>query len=298
LGMRSNASESVVLSDKAKAFMSGEFLNAYSLGSVLEACLIEATGPSGLAMEHIRKLQSEAPNAPSTVEKKGAGKGVFEDSGASIAAVSQVIRPGELVGSAPVLRFGSSADIHAGQLKSAAYRMNRNGIYAQIRVTGRGATLTAGFVGKLKHSRAFNKVRRETQKALGLSHKLSVGRTEDAMRKANRVPGMGAKIRKFSAKGSLGIRAGKHVLARGGDNLGYANVVQSGEFKGVRGASGKLYDPRTAAGLRRNKKFEGGKAEFGKARPVFPARAGDIGRLAAAANRAMDRRLTALGLAA
>src|SRR5690606_10228298 len=149
---------------------------------------------------------------------------------------------------------GSSADIHSGTMRWRD-RYSSHGVYASTRGNRKEALLVLGFNGRYKHSAGFNRVRREYaseitgRKITKISQArkiVSVGGTMARLRTVNqdRVARGLKPIRKTAAMGAQGIRDGKFVLARGKDNLAYADIVQRGVFKGIRARTGLLINPR------------------------------------------------------
>lgn len=295
----------LVESKSFKALMSGEFLNGSTTRAFLAEAMKETIGPGKIAHGHLVRGQAGwAPLAPSTVRKKGHRR-VFVQTGRVQRAISTGVRDGKLTS------WGSSADIYSTGFKPIRY--SANGIYAQAKATRKEASLTIGFNGRYKHSAGFNRARKAIASELagrkvtriGDARKLvSVGQVERRLRSINADrASRGLKtIRKTAAMGSQGFRGRKHVLARGKDNLAYADIVQRGKFLGVSGTvkqalfggvvkqfGGKqLVGAKGLSSLLRSGKYVSGHAVHGVARPLLPYRGADQSRLVGALNRSME----------
>ena len=279
---QSGSTAYITLNEEARQLLSGEFITR-GMGEILAACGEELTGSTGILKEHFQKLQGSGPSlSPHTIAKKHKVTKFF-DSGTVYRAITQSDFAAKAEGK--LLRFGSSADI-ASVTGTKKVAFNSHGLSVRATYGGGMGEMTITFAGKLKHSAAFNKIRRESTTLNDLKWRLSISRTEALMR-GRRARGEKG-LRKFEAKGSLGISGGKHVLARGDDNLGYANLVQTGKFLGLR-SGGKLFDPQRLGNMRaRGIALKGAyKEERGKAYPLLPVLAGDDLRISRAVERAL-----------
>lgn len=268
-----------------KSLMSGDFLNPDTTRAFLAEVMQETLGPDGIAHQHFTQGQGEWPALKrSTVRRKDKpDKRKFVQSGRVLTAISTKAHGGSL------RDWGSSADINS-RGSWTPKRYSENGIYAQAKATRRGASLTIGFNGRYKHSAGFNRVRREAaRKKLGkkritakeMRRAVSVGEAQARLTSVNadrRARGLKS-IRKTAAMGSKGMAGRGHELARGKDNLAYADIVQRGEFKGVRDNTGLLFNPRGLSGAVRRGVHVSGSAEFGVARPLLPFKTADVGRI-------------------
>lgn len=231
---------------------------AEACGHIAKHVFTETIGAGKIAHKHFMRGQSSWPKLSSQTlrNKRKKNRQIFVHSGRVVRAL--VKRPAE----GKLLAWGSSADIRGGGRKS--YRYNASGIWAAARVSGDGLYFEAGFAGKLKHSAAFNRMRKKLAVDRGLdlskipsrgqktaiARKVSVRDTHVALKKT------GKPFRKFQAAGSLGIKGKKHVLARGDNNLAYANVVQAGRFLGVKdNKTGVFFKPDIIHGSKISKDY-------------------------------------------
>lgn len=267
------------MSDRAKAFFRMNWLSPEAIGGVLMEAAKECTGTSGVFAQHFNQGQSQWPaqseswtNDPRKAGSPGAGKKFFQ-TGKTFAAITQDIKGGVAA------FFGSSGDVYSDSPKKIQF--TSKGMFVRISSTARGASLIIGFAGKLKYSRTFNKAKRE-------GRKLERGE------------------RKFELKGSVGFtgtRGKSRFISVGKDNIGYANILQTGEYLGQK-KNGTLFNPKAvAASKRRMKGGIGGTAVYGKKMPLLPAKASDARRLQMAIERgvliAMSRSgVTGLAVAA
>lgn len=295
----------VVTTKAFNVLMSGDFLNGNTTRAFLAEVAKETIGPSGIAMKHLMMGQATwAPLSQNTSKRKGHRR-VFVQSGRVQSAIGRSIAGGKL------LSWGSSADIYSTGYKPVRY--TGNGIYVSAKADKKTAHLTIGFSGRYKHSAGFNRMRREmaSEKAgKKVDYKtarkmVSVGDVERRLKtiNADRAARGLKRINKTAAMGSQGISGGKHVLSRGKDNLAYADIVQRGKFRGMRGQvqqnlfggvvkrigrSDNLVSAKGLSSLMRSGKHVKGKAEYGIARPLLPYRSADQTRIIGALNRTME----------
>lgn len=297
-----------------KTLMATGYLNNSTVGSILREVLGETIGPASIAKDHWERGQGQwKPLSARTLLSKGGDRRIFYQSGRVYRAITQPATGGKLT------TWGSSADIYSSWITQQPKQFSANGIYARGKVNKTSAMLTVGFAGKYKHSRGFNALRRTAARqalkrgpkgritAKEVRNTISVGQTVRRMRQVNADrSARGLKtIRKTAAMGSTGFTNGKFDLARGNNNLAYADIVQRGEFKGLRLSTGMLMNPRGLAIARKRiqnsvmaanpkgtrsqiKKagrvygalqFGGSSAVYGVARPLLPFKDGDIPRL-------------------
>lgn len=281
--------QNIELNDAAKLLFDGNRINPVTVKAVLEDVMRETVGPGGIATEHLRKGQSRWPKlADSTQDdpRKRDGR-LFVSSGRVETAIESRLFDGK------VREYGSSADLkqdaHYGK-----WRYSANGVYAQLNVSQRRAGISIGFIGTMKHSTAFNKARRAIAKEDGIKVRNSRSLSQVNIEKVEaRLKGTGK--RKFEAKGTLGFGGrGKQAVARGDQNLAYANIVQRGKFKGIRHQGGALYSAKEVASRRKQGKTTVGTGEHDKPRPLLPFVAADARRIVKAAERALERVFAAL----
>lgn len=287
-----------------RTLLSGDFLNGNTARAFLAEAMKETIGPSGIARGHlITGRGSWAPLSAATVRRKG-HRTPFIQTGRVQRAVSTAVSNGKL------LSWGSSADIYAGNWKPL--RFSGNGIYASVKADKNSASLVIGFNGRYKHSAGFNRIRTQMARERHPGRKVdaktarklvSVSQVERRMKSVNadrRARGLKT-IRKTAAMGSQGIKGRGHVLARGGDNLAYADIVQRGKFKGIHGVVSQnvsfglvkrfggpqLVNAKGLSAHLRSGKYVKGTAVHGVARPLLPYKASDESRLKAALDRSM-----------
>lgn len=262
--------KNITMSRRAEQFFSGNFLNTDAVGEILTDVANDCIRPGGLFFDHLARGQSEWPALdPDTIRKKGDDM-KFVQSGGVVAALTQKVQGGT------VAKFGSSADIYSSGVKSIQLSAKGLFIRAVPVADGQQWRLTIGFVGSVRQSTGFKKLRKELAGT-------TIAKSDKLMRAEARRRG----IKKFTLGGSRGFTGGggksKMLLARGKENLGYANIVQSGSFKGFRKKSGQLVAPRALAYQKKafGRKYgkDEGKVEFGKARPLLPARSSDAPRI-------------------
>lgn len=278
-----------------RQLMSGGWINAHTLGYIAGEVLKETVGPGKIQQQHFNAGQSRWPRlAQSTLRSRGKkSPRTFYHSGAVYRAISQSVSGGK------VLQWGSSADIHAtGERK---HRFSANGLYASMRANSAGVVMTVGFSGTLKHSKEFRNARKKLAAERGhdvvgrgaekrIKRAVSVADTAAYMRK-NKIKGQ-----KYAAMGSLGFRGGKHVLARGKDNLAYANIVQAGPFQGVRdNDSGLFYNAKILPRHRAKIGSDYSEVRGKKPRPLLPYVAADAQAVQSAIERAAQRILDNIG---
>jgi hypothetical protein len=260
--------------------ISGKFLNPSTTGAFLREVFAATIGPSGIAVAHFAEGQGKWKNlSPDTLlDPRKKDKRKFYNSGRVFKAISTPA-------TGKIRDWGSSADIYT----DTAWRPKRysaNGIYATARVNTKGAWIKIGFNGKYGHSSAFNKIRKALateimsanpalqqlyggkKMSLKTARKIvSVGGVERRLNaiNADRAERGLKKIKKTQQRGALGIRGGKMELARGKDNLAYADIVQRGEFLGLHGENDIFYGPRRMSSVLRAK----GKGGLPKGKAVF-----------------------------
>jgi len=276
-----------------KQLLSGNYINPETTGAFLAEVFSDTVGPYGIATKHLREGQGSWPAlAESTrADKRKKSPQAFVQSGTVQKAIASAPQ------SASLKDWGSSADIFS-TARSGSKRYTGNGIYAQMRANPSTATLTIGFVGKYKHSAGFNRARRSGAKDRLLRDKLSahevrrafsVGETERRLKAINadrKARGLKT-IRKTAAMGAKGKAGRGFDLARGKDNLAYADIVQRGQFHGLEAANGAIFSPKGIAARRGVGMATIGKASFGLARPLLPYKGGD----SAAISKALERGL-------
>lgn len=289
----------VEMNKVAKQLFSGNFLNGRTLGYIAGKCLGKTIGAGSITHEHFNKGQGTwAPLAPSTLKnprKKDKRKFVYSGK-----AKDGFLTPPV---NGKVMQWGSSADIHASGFGRKRYVAN--GMWSIAVTKKTSLELVTGFSGKFKHTAAFNKARQELAIKKGANlkgktgrarqktvrHFASVRETEKYIAEIGRgklARNQKKRIKKYAAMGAKGIDGGKIVKARGKHNLAYANIVQTGKFKGIETKSKlgrKKFISATQMGdmVRAGKKDKlPGKGEYkkvygGKARPILPYKNADAG---------------------
>lgn len=254
---------------KAKAAFSGDFINAETLGGLLKEVLAVSVGPGKIMQTHLRKGQGtwKRPTAKTLRDKRKISKRTFVWSRRVEKAITTRVKSGDLT------TWGSSADIYSTTRSKAPKRYSANGLYAQIKIANKSASIRIGFSGTMKHSAAFNRARRELAIKRGANLKGLSSRDRDKVIRKHASVGdveraFGGK--KWAAKGSTGIKGGKHVLARETNNLAHANIMQRGVFKGIKTKGGHVYNPKALAAARRRGTFHKGELTYGVARPLMP----------------------------
>lgn len=284
----------------AKLLFSGEWANA-ALGYVARECLQASMGGGGVFHQHLTKRQSSWPSpAPSSKhDRRDRSPKQFVFTGTVAKALLKKPSDGKL------LAWGGSADMHAGQKKTLRY--NANGIWAWGKL-GRGEmVMLVGFAGKLKHSKEFNQARKEVAVANGMTGKA----TQSTIRKfasvretRARMKAKGLKGKKFAAAGALGFTVGKSgkrkmVLARGANNLAYANIVQAGPFLGIKTSKGRMFTaaqvPWASRTGRIGKNYQEVRGK--RPRPLLPYDTGDVGVIQDALERGVRTCIYDLGWA-
>lgn len=271
--------------------MSGGWLNPATTRAFLAEVLKVTVGPGGIAQSHFQSGQGTwARLSRGTVNRKKSSK-IFFETGRTQTAISTSAHGGTLSD------WGSSADIYS-KGSWTPKRYSKNGIYASVRATKKDASLTVGFNGRYKMSSGFNTQRRKLASAIAgrkVTNKearklVSVGSVERRLKGINadrKARGLKT-IKKTAALGSSGFKSGRHILARGNDNLAYADIVQRGKFKGIRSDKGDLFSPKGISSRARSGKATKGTAVFGVARSLLPYRGGDVKRIEAAMQKAMN----------
>lgn len=282
----------ITLNRAAQALFSGSVLNASTIGAALAEVLKETVGPGSIAEMHLRKGQggewTKNTEKWSRDKRKAGARGkVFEQTGATRKAITTPMR-------GAVLRdFGSSTDVYSTN-RGSTKRVTSAGVYAQMRVSSRQASLTVGLNGLFKHSAAFGRARKDAAVAAGanlkgLRGKARRGRINRFASISDAQKRLKSGRQKWARRGSLGLGG----LARGTDNLAHANLLQRGEFKGIK--SGALtFTPSMIAGRRKRGKATEGTAVHRKPMPLMPFRPEDEARVAAALERALTTTLEAL----
>jgi hypothetical protein len=281
--------EIIKLNQEAQYFLGGVLLSPHNLGVALGEVMREATGAGGIFARHLQEGQSEWPKlAPATVRRKGNSE-IFVQSGRVKRSITQSNPE-----TGPALKFGSSADITAGQ--PVAMQYSSHGLFVRIKAHDQVAQMWIGFLGKFKLSKLFRRG------VIGAKKHVAVG--SRGFIRFRRPSGRQKYISKI-------------IPVQPGENLAYANVVQTGKFLGVRGRSGMLINPRVVAAAKRIMRTEADamrrqRAEkllrkqgaatftaelvFGTARPLLPATRGDVVRLAAAFERGVQKVFRAAGM--
>lgn len=289
--MASTGYQTITISPSLERFLRYGGLTLDDIAAVLRDVAGEATGNTGIFARHFVEGQAKwAPNAPATTRKKE-GSRVFLDSGKVFDAITQ--DAAAQAGMAAL--FGSSADIHG--TTAVQKQWVSKGLYFRLRGAATTTTLVIGFSGKLKYSRQFNAARRALSKQRG--SRASISQAQAALKTGQR---------KWAAKGSLGYerKGGKsrHIAATGDNNLGYANLVQTGRFLGAKLGgvdinASHLATLRTSGGLKRLEATHG-KATINRAtaRPLLPFTPTDVPRINIALTRAIANILHKAGLTA
>lgn len=278
-----------------KRLLDGGWLNGHTLGFIAGEVLKDTVGAGKIQHRHFLAGQSKWPRLAASTrrakDKKSAR--IFYHSGRSFKAITQSMSAGK------VRMWGSSADIYASG--NHRQRFTANGLYASMSATSTGVSLTVGFNGTLKHSKEFQGARKKLAAERGISitgrgaakrikDAVSVADTKKFMRK-NRIKGQ-----KFAALGSLGIEGRKHVLARGKDNLAYANIVQAGPFAGIRdNATGRLFTPGEVPKSKHLIGKDYSEVRGKQPRPLLPYQSADTPAIQAAIERATQKILDQVG---
>jgi hypothetical protein len=269
---------------------SGE-LAAFAELYVFREVLKETFGPSSIATDHFTAGQSQWPAlSPKWLKdaRKRGSSGKFFQTGRTLRAINRKPSDGEF------LKFGAS-----GAVKKDRFQMRyvTGAVWVHVSITKNSGIFQAGFNGELKHSKAFNQARTAEAKANGL-RKFKRGEGAGRQMELRRLASVDAAhsrlkagltgkgpliVRKFAAVGSKGVG----VLARGADNLAYANLLQRGVHKGIKTAGGSVVSPRRSADLRLAGKGPEGSVVTGKAMPLLPYTEADFPRL----QRAIERGL-------
>lgn len=275
-------SANLELSPRARAFFSMNWISPAAIGQVLMEAAKECTGPSGVFAQHFNQGQSQWPaqseswkNDPRKAGSPGAGKKFFQ-SGQTFAAITQDIKGGVSA------FFGSSADVYSDSAKKIQF--TSKGLFVRVSSTARGASLIIGFAGRLKQSAGF----KAGVKSLRFGGDKAPVRTTKELESR-----LGRKIKgpKFKLAGSIGFtgtRGKSRFISVGKNNLGYANILQTGEFKGFR-VGNKLMSPQQAGYLKRTgrKKLIPDSSQIvrGSKMPLLPAKPADARRLTMAIER-------------
>lgn len=280
----------VEMNDIAEKLFSGDFINGKTLGYIAGEILKETIGGGSTSHQHFNKGQGNWPAlAPSTLrDKRKKDKRKFVYSGTVKNAILNPPINGKL------REWGSSADYGvAKQFKKQRY--TANGIYSVAVCKANSLTIITGFSGKLKHSSAFKRARKDLAVSRGADLKglrgkartktiiqaASVSDTEKFLAETGRgklARNKKKRVVKFAAKGALGTKGRGFDLARGKQNLAYANVVQTGKFAGIKTKSGKLFNAKQIGDMIRSgkkgklpSKSEGYSRVFsGKSRELLP----------------------------
>jgi len=231
-----------------KQLLNAGWLNADTLGYIAGEILQATIGKGKIAHQQFKQGQSTwAPLSPKTLDdRRKKSKFKFFHSGRVLTAITTPLQKGRL------LSWGGSADVYSTAQRPKRY--NANGIWASAKANSKGVVIQAGFAGKLTHSRQFTAARKKLAAEKGIdvwgkgaksriAGAVSVHETTKFLKQS------GKPYKKYTAAGALGIGDnGKMVLARGKDNLAYADIVQAGAFKGIKdNSNGKFYKPAAAA---------------------------------------------------
>lgn len=305
--------ENITLSQNAENFFSGLGLSEPMMARALGEVVAEATGSGGVFQKHFREGQGEWPelSAGWREDKRKTDARKFYQSGRVYRTITQPGVAGQL------LKYGSSADAVAGQSVDVRYVVG--GLWVQVKAQERKATIKLGFVGRYRKSAKWKKLQSAYAGNLGTGSREEIAAATRQRRRLAKQLG----IRKQEAVGAKGYRkvrnakgkmVTKFLLARGNENLAYANVLQRGQFKGAVLASGRIVGPGQLARLKKKagRGFAlpsegssgrrptmgsalGGKAIWGTARPLLPAKTGDTVRFAKALERGVDAAMRATG---
>lgn len=283
----------VVLNPEAQALLMG------GGASILDACqgvLAELTGVSGVFAAHLEAGQGKWPALSEGWRKRKGSERKFEFRGAVKAAITQTgVR---IPGAEALMKFGSSADMYAGgeALGDVRRRFTSKGIFVDVNIRRGSAEVTVGFVGRFVKSAAFKKFEKGLWKD---GVRMGAKEREQAFARVQRLRGAGEKkhavqgSRGYVMGGAKGGGKGKMILARGDDQLAYANVLQRGQFLGVRNEkTGALFNPSGVAAARKKGVKIGSAASVvwgKKAMPLLPAESGDAERLARAFEGGLKR---------
>lgn len=281
-----NASFSYEMNKAAKALFSGDFINDKTLGYIGGKILDATVGRQSTSVQHFNTGQGKWPRLAdeTIVDRRKKDKRIFVRDGKILKAISTAPNRGEVMG------WGSSADIYV----HSSHRKKKyvsGGMWATAQTGKTKLIVTTGFSGKMKHSADFNRMRRKLARESGARYKgksltvkevrrlVSVKETHEALKKTGK--------RKYEAKGALGIKDGKMVMARDKDNLSYANIVQTGRFIGIETSKGLLITAGQIGNLTRKGKrgLLPGKGEYtrkftqGKQRELLPYQDSDSSRM-------------------
>jgi hypothetical protein len=266
---------------------------------VFQEVLRETVGPNSIAVNHFNRGQGAWPSlSPKWLadKRKGGTNKKFFLTGAVRNAIGRRANDGEM------LPFGASGAVKKDRFK---IRYVSGAIWVICNITTSKSTFECGFNGTFKHSAAFEAARKIEAGLRGAKKGKRGGVTAKESRRAATIAqaqrrlskglsGKGPVLnRKFAAVGSKGVEK----LARGADNLAYANVLQRGVFKGLKSATGKLLNPQTLGRLRTSgggvkaEDIKAATAQYGKAMPLMPYESSDIGRLQTAMERGLTRAL-------
>ena len=266
--------------------MSGDWVKN-ALGMVAREVLKATVGGGSTSHTHLKKRQGEWPklSRSTLADKRKKVRKIFVFGGRVAKAVAKRPVEGKL--------------LNWGKGEKRPLRYVANGIYAAAGVNKDGFWMATGFAGKLKHSKGFQAKRKEL--AIGKGVKLgglSAGGRTKAINAAvsvteTRKSLKGTGVKKFAAMGSLGkTDSGKSIMARGSNNLAYADIVQAGAFKGIE-SGGRLFKPQEIAIASRKgqigKDFKEVRGK--KPRQLLPYDQGDVAKLQQAMETGVSRTL-------
>ena len=216
-----SAEVTMKFSRNMKLLLSRRWLNGKTLGFIAAGVVDATVGPSRIAKQHFAKGQSSwAPLDASTLAGKQ-DRRKFVYTGAVLEAITKNAEKGKLNS------WGSFSDISAkGKFRNKKYKAG--GIFAMVSPFKDGMTVVIGFNGRLRHSAAFNKVRKQLAADRGVNFaELKGSRLRRAINAAVSVGDVQGRInvqRKRPKKFAIAKAKRKGVT----NNLAYANVVQAG----------------------------------------------------------------------
>ena len=278
-----------------RRLLDGGWINGHTLGFIAGEVLKDTVGPGKIQQDHFNTGQARWPRLAASTKRDKDKKSsrIFYHSGRSFKAITQSVSGGK------VRQWGSSADIYA--TGNQRQRFTGNGLYASMSTRGDSVTLTIGFNGTLKHSKEFKRARKMLAAERGIDIS---GRSSKRIKAAVSVKdttafmrSRGITGRKFAAMGALGIEGRRHKLARGKDNLAYANIVQAGPFAGIRdNDTGLHYTPHEVPKSKQQIGNNYSEVRGKQPRPLLPYQAGDTSAIQAAIERAAQKVLDQIGL--
>ena len=227
--MANDADVGLTFSKNMKILLDMDWLNGKTLGYIGAGVLGETVGPGSIANQHFQKGQSKwAPLAKSTLESpRKKDKRKFYHTGAVYKALTTNVDQGK-AGS-----WGKASDVGAkGKFRSKKYRSG--GIFAQVTPFQDGVTVVVGFNGRLRHSAAFNKLRKTLAIEKGLN--IEGMKSRDITKAVNKLISVEDTQKALGTyRDKKGKKIKKYSIARSRrkgvtNNLAYANIVQAGPF--------------------------------------------------------------------